>query len=47
MFISRKERKLYVRQGMIPLFETLVTITDDAKPFGTHAFTATGRATKA
>jgi hypothetical protein len=41
VFISRKERKLYVRQGMIPLFETLVTINDDAKPFGTHVFTAT------
>ncbi len=42
IFISRKERKLYVRQGMIPLFETLVTISDDTKPFGTHVFTATG-----
>ena len=41
VFISRKERKLYVRQGMIPLFETLVTIADDTKPFGTHVFTAT------
>lgn len=41
VFISRKERKLYVRQGFIPLFETLVTISDDAKPFGTHVFTAT------
>ena len=46
VFISRKERKLYVRQGMTPLFETLVTITDDTKPFGTHVFTATGPSDK-
>jgi hypothetical protein len=46
VFISRKERKLYVRQGMIPLFETLVTISDDAKPFGTHVFTATAPSDK-
>jgi hypothetical protein len=42
VFVSRKERKLYVRQAMTPLFETLVTIADDTKPFGTHVFTATG-----
>ncbi len=41
VFISRKERKLYVRRGFDPLFETMVTIADDAKPFGTHVFTAT------
>ena len=46
VFISRKERKLYVRQGFTPLFETLVTINDDAKPFGTHVFTATGASDK-
>jgi len=40
VFISRKERKLYVRQGFVPLFETLVSISDDTKPFGTHVFTA-------
>jgi hypothetical protein len=40
VFISRKERKLYVRQGFAPLFETLVTISEDTKPFGTHVLTA-------
>jgi hypothetical protein len=40
VFISRKERKLFVRQGFLPVFETLVQIRDDDKPFGTHVFTA-------
>ncbi len=42
VFVSRKERKLYVRQGFVPLFETLIEIRDHDKPFGTHVFTATG-----
>jgi len=46
VFISRKERKLYVRHGFVPLFETLVTINDHAKPFGTHMFTATALSEK-
>jgi hypothetical protein len=46
VFISRKERKLYVRQGFVPLFETLVTISDDTKAFGTHVFTATASSDK-
>ena len=45
VFISRKERKLFVRQGFVPVFETLVRIRDD-KPFGTHVFTATETADK-
>ncbi|MBW7949512.1 MAG: L,D-transpeptidase [Pseudorhodoplanes sp.] len=40
VFISRKDRKLYVRQGFTPLFETLVNIRDDDQPFGTHVFSA-------
>lgn len=46
VFISRKERKLFVRQGFLPVFETLVQIRDDDKPFGTHVFTATETADK-
>ena len=46
VFISRKERKLYVRQAMTPVFETLIGIADDSKPFGTHVFTATGPSDK-
>lgn len=38
-FVSRKEGKLYVRQGFAPLFETAVTIADPKQPWGTHVFT--------
>jgi hypothetical protein len=40
VYISRKERKVYVRQGFEPLFDAPVTISDPDKPFGTHVFTA-------
>src|SRR5581483_9261701 len=42
VFISRKQGKLYVRQGFDPLFEMPITIADPDKPIGTHVFTATG-----
>jgi hypothetical protein len=49
IFVSRKEAKLYARQGFEPLFEMPVTIPDPDKPWGTHVFTAIeikdGRAT--
>lgn len=38
-FVSRKDGKLYVRQGFAPLFETTVTIADPKQPWGTHVFT--------
>lgn len=40
VFISRKERKLYVRKGFAPLFDVPVTIKDADQPIGTHVFTA-------
>ncbi len=40
VFISRKQGKLYVRQGFEPLFEMPITIADPDKPIGTHVFTA-------
>lgn len=40
IFISRKEKKIYVRQDFAPLFSFPVTIADPDKPLGTHAFTA-------
>jgi lipoprotein-anchoring transpeptidase ErfK/SrfK len=42
MFISRKEKKLYVRQGFAPLFEVPVEIQHPEQPLGTHVFTALG-----
>jgi hypothetical protein len=40
IFVSRKEKKIYVRQDFAPLFQAPVEITDPDKPFGTHVFTA-------
>jgi lipoprotein-anchoring transpeptidase ErfK/SrfK len=42
VFISRKEKKLFVRQGMEPLFDVPVEIEHPEQPFGTHVFTALG-----
>src|SRR5579863_1994476 len=42
IFVSRKEKKIYVRQDFAPLFQAPVTITDPDRPLGTHVFTALG-----
>jgi len=39
-FVSRKEKKVFVRQGFVPLFELPVAIEDPDQPLGTHVFTA-------
>jgi hypothetical protein len=40
VFVSRKEKRLYVRKGFEPIFETPVEISDADRPLGTHVFTA-------
>jgi lipoprotein-anchoring transpeptidase ErfK/SrfK len=40
VFVSRKEQKVFVRQGFEPLFDAPVTIRDPNEPFGTHVYTA-------
>ena len=40
VFVSRKEKKIFVRQGFVPLFELPVAIDDPDQPLGTHVFTA-------
>jgi L,D-transpeptidase catalytic domain len=40
VFISRKDARLYVRQNFAPLFDVPVVIAPDARPLGTHVFTA-------
>lgn len=42
VFISRKERKLYVRQGFTPMFDAPVTFKNPDLALGTHLFTAIG-----
>ena len=40
IFVSRKEKKIYVRQNFSPLFYAPVTIDHPEQTFGTHVFTA-------
>jgi hypothetical protein len=42
VFVSRKEMKVFVRQGMVPLFDMPLTIAEPDQPLGTHVFTALG-----
>jgi hypothetical protein len=44
IFISRKDRQLYVRQGMQALFNVPVAMRDDNALVGTHVFTALEKA---
>jgi len=40
VFVSRKQNKVFVRQGFEELFDMPVTIADPDRPLGTHVFTA-------
>ncbi|MGH6673681.1 MAG: L,D-transpeptidase family protein [Xanthobacteraceae bacterium] len=40
IFISRKEKRIYVRQNFTPLFNAPVTIEHPDQPLGTYLFTA-------
>lgn len=47
VFISRQTKKLYVRQGYLPIYEAAVEIAEPQKPIGTHVFTALSIGTSA
>lgn len=40
VFVSRKQSKVFVRQGFNQLFDMPVTIADADRPLGTHVYTA-------
>jgi hypothetical protein len=40
VFVSRKEKKIFVRQGFVPLFDVPVVIEEPDQPLGTHVLTA-------
>jgi hypothetical protein len=40
VFISKREKKIFVRQGFIPLFEMPIEIANPEQALGTHVFTA-------
>jgi hypothetical protein len=42
VFISRKDKRLYVRHGYEPVYDTPIEIADADRPLGTHVFTARG-----
>jgi hypothetical protein len=42
IFVSRRTKKIYVRQDFAPLFDAAVTIAHPDEPLGTHVFTAMG-----
>jgi lipoprotein-anchoring transpeptidase ErfK/SrfK len=42
VLISKRDHKVYVRQGLAPLFEAPATIREPERPLGTHLFIATG-----
>ena len=42
VFVSRKEKKIFVRQGFLPVFEMPIAIDEPDRPLGTHVFTALG-----
>ncbi len=42
VFVSRKEKKIFVRQGMVPVFEMPIVIEEPDQPLGLHVFTAMG-----
>jgi hypothetical protein len=40
VFVSRKEKKIFVRQNFVPLFDMPIEIANPEQPLGTHLFTA-------
>ena len=42
VFVSRKQRKVFVRQGFKELFDLPIKIDEPDRPIGTHIFTAMG-----
>ena len=40
VFVSKREKKVFVRQGFVPVFDMPIEITNPEQPLGTHVFTA-------
>jgi L,D-transpeptidase catalytic domain len=40
VFVSKREKKIFVRQGFVPLFDMPIEIANPDQPLGTHVFTA-------
>ena len=40
VFVSKKEKKIFVRHGHVPIFDMPIEIANPDQPLGTHVFTA-------
>jgi hypothetical protein len=40
VFVSKREKKIFVRQGFVPVFDMPIEIANPDQPLGTHVFTA-------
>jgi hypothetical protein len=40
VFVSKREKKVFVRQGFVPVFDMPIEIANPDQPLGTHVFTA-------
>jgi hypothetical protein len=40
VLVSMKDRRVYVRQGLVPVFDAPASVRDPAAPLGTHVFIA-------
>jgi lipoprotein-anchoring transpeptidase ErfK/SrfK len=41
VLVSKKDQRVYVRQGLVPLFDAPVVVKDADRPLGSHLFIAT------
>jgi hypothetical protein len=41
VLVSRKDQRVYVRQGLSPLFDAPISVKDPDRPLGSHLFIAT------
>ena len=41
MLVSKKDQRIYVRQGLAPLFDAPASVRDPERPLGSHLYIAT------
>ncbi|MCI0735403.1 MAG: L,D-transpeptidase [Beijerinckiaceae bacterium] len=41
MLVSKKDQRIYVRQGLAPVFDVLASVRDPERPLGSHLYIAT------
>ena len=41
VLVSKKDRRIYVRQGLAPVFDAPISVRDPEKPLGSHLYIAT------